>query len=338
MNDQKQPPNAANPDDSGAIGLALLNAKHDLNNLFHVARGWSRMLKDPRTGIDQTQEGIDAVLSAAEQTSELISGILALRGRPSQGPARCDLAEELTLFARGLRYLLPVPEQLKLELESRALALCDFSDVRRALLNAVLELRELPTDEELVLRLSDRVDESAAGGSELELELQRFARARSANAVSKPCLELCFPVLRHADASALPTQDVPAQSADSGKFTADRSGPTRILLVDDHRDVRRLATTMLERAGYQVLTASDAEEARVTSESYDGAIHVLCCDAQMPGLPALQLIAQLRAARPDLRVLVCSGARPQGKLADFPRLPKPFSYQQLISAICNCLE
>jgi DNA-binding NtrC family response regulator len=111
-----------------------------------------------------------------------------------------------------------------------------------------------------------------------------------------------------------------------------------VLLVDDHRDVRRLATTMLERAGYQVLTASDAEEALVTSRNYDGPIHVLCCDAQMPGLPALRLITDLCAARPTLKVLVCTGERPEGKLAEFPRLSKPFSYQQLVSAVRGCLE
>jgi CheY-like chemotaxis protein len=343
MDDQGQPPNAADADDSrraeearraAAIGLALLNAKHDLNNLFHVARGWSRMLKDPRTGSDQTQEGIDAVLSAAEQTSELISGIVALNGPASEGLALCDLARELTSLGRGLRYLLPIPERFKVELGSGAFALCNLSEVRRALLDAVLDLREQLGDDELLLRLSEIADPNAPSGSALELELRRLGRTLDRDAASEPCLQLRFP--RHAHTP--PTPGVATPSADPSQFTAKRSEPTRILLVDDHRDVRRLATTMLERAGYQVLTASDAQEALVTSESYDGPIHVLCCDAQMPGLPPLQLITQLCAARPDLRVLVCTGARPQGKLAEFPRLPKPFSYQQLVTAIRNCLE
>jgi hypothetical protein len=50
------------------------------------------------------------------------------------------------------------------------------------------------------------------------------------------------------------------------------------------------------------------------------------------------LISELRAARPDLRVLVCSWEHGLGKLDRYPRLVKPFSYHQLLSAVRECRE
>jgi hypothetical protein len=64
----------------------------------------------------------------------------------------------------------------------------------------------------------------------------------------------------------------------------------------------------------------------------------LCCDADTPGLAAERLIGELRAARPELRVLVCSWEQRSGKLDRYPRLAKPFSYHQLVSAVRQCQE
>jgi hypothetical protein len=51
-----------------------------------------------------------------------------------------------------------------------------------------------------------------------------------------------------------------------------------------------------------------------------------------------ELIATLCGARPGLEVLVSGSDLPHGKLGDFARLPKPFSYRQLIAAVRGCLE
>jgi CheY-like chemotaxis protein len=323
-----------------AVGFALAKARHDLNNLFHVARGWSRLLKDPRTGMHQAQEGIDAVLSAAEQTSELVNAILSLGRRGTSTIAPCSLAEELRRLALGLRYLLPVPERLQLELCTHALVSCSFDDVQRSLLECTQGITESLADDALLLRLSDA--ESAAGaasaGVEVELVLLRIPAKNQGAAQAVELLRLRFPAERGSAVRVDSALTAPNPNPDQSPIPVARPSSTTVLLVDDHRDVRRLATTMLERVGYQVLTASDAEEALTTSQNYDGPIQVLCCDAQMPGLPAWRLIAELRAARPDLKVLVCTGERPQGELADFPRLSKPFSYQQLVSAVRSCLE
>jgi len=331
------------PDDSRAeeirrasiVGLALLRAKHDLNNLSHVARGWSRLLENSAAPSWQMQEGIDAILSAAQQTNELVNAITSLAGRP-QPAAICDLPQELATLARGLRYLLAAPERLKLELPTRALVPCHFPDVQRALLDSVLALRETLGEDELQLRLHEVAPEHVeSAGPELELTLERIRRVAGRELAVICCLSLRFSA-QQAIVQGPPVAFTPA-SLEPSPLTPARVNPNTILLVDDHRDVRRLATTMLERAGYHVLTANDAEQALATSQNFDGPIQLLWCDARMRGLPSLPLIAKLRGARPELKVLVCSGERPTQELAQFARLSRPFSYEQLVHAVQACL-
>jgi len=301
---------------AAAVGQALAKAKHDLNNLFHVARGWSRLLSDPRTRPEQVQEGIEAVLTASARTSELIGGILSLEMRPSAGLELCDLGRRLSEFGHGLAYLLPAPERLAQEIAAPPLVACDFAEIRAALLDFAIAERERTSDFGLRLELS------------CEPGLVRLRLGRQTVDPSAPERAVHFEF----------STEVAPVSAEVSEPSQPRATPISVLLVDDHRDVRRLATTILERAGYSVLTASDAEEALETSRAYDGPIQILYCDARTPGLSAPNLIAELRAARPDLRVLVCTSEQAPEALEGYVQLHKPFSSQQLLDAIRRCQD
>jgi len=331
---EKRPePSTAHADDAAAsirelrraaaIGQALARARHDLNNLFHVATGWSRLLRDPETRAEELREGVDAVLTSSTKISALISGILALDGRDSGTTSVVDLARKLQELARGLEHLLPVRGRLRVELPEQALVVCNYPELRLALLDFVLEVRDRLGDGELRLTLRDALpNESFAIERELVLEC---ISASDAAQTLEPRLTLRFPAEQSLTLAA-------------PVFGLTEPGSTTVLLVDAHRDVRRLATTMLERAGYQVLTAQDAAEARETSQNYDGPIHVLCCDADSSALAAERLISELQSHRPTLRVLVCSSEQRLGMLDRYPRLEKPFSYQRLIAAVRACGE
>ncbi len=308
---------------AAAVGQALLRARHDLNNLFHVATGWTRLLRDPATGGDELREGVTAVLASSVNVSQLIGGILALDGRASSVSTLCDLAPKLRELGRGLEYLLPARGRLTLELPEQALVVCDLSRVRAAVLDFVLDIRERLANDQLRLGLYE-APALLDGTAQRELLVERVPRL-GASADSEPRLRLRFPAERQR--LSPPSEPAPAPHSS-----------TTVLLVDGHRDVRRLATTMLDRAGYQVLTAQDAEQALETSRNYDGPIQILCCDADTPGLAAERLIFELSAARPALRVLVCSWEHRLGKLDRYPRLSKPFSYHQLISAVRACQD
>jgi two-component system cell cycle sensor histidine kinase/response regulator CckA len=77
----------------------------------------------------------------------------------------------------------------------------------------------------------------------------------------------------------------------------DLSGVGRILLVEDEESVRGVAARLLRARGYEVIEASDGEEALELAELHAGRIDLLISDVVMPGIdgPAL-----LKAARPYL--------------------------------------
>ncbi len=82
------------------------------------------------------------------------------------------------------------------------------------------------------------------------------------------------------------TAEVPAESL---------SLSARILVVDDRRDIRYLAQHFIEKAGGQVLTATNGQEAIDVIESSAGtAIDLIVMDMQMPVMDGYAAVAELR--------------------------------------------
>lgn len=77
---------------------------------------------------------------------------------------------------------------------------------------------------------------------------------------------------------------------------APRDVPGRVLVVDDALTVRELERSILERAGYEVSTASDGVEALARLEAE--AIDVVLTDVQMPRMDGFALTRAIRG-RPD---------------------------------------
>jgi len=84
-------------------------------------------------------------------------------------------------------------------------------------------------------------------------------------------------------------------------------GRETILLVEDDVTVRELATRLLKKLGYTVLSAPDGGHAFMLVEKYEGQIDLLLTDVVMPGINGLQLAERLMKLKPDLRVLFTSG-------------------------------
>jgi len=118
-----------------------------------------------------------------------------------------------------------------------------------------------------------------------------------------------------------------------------------ILIVDDDRDVRELAATVLEDSGYRVLEAGNGDDAHNLLLAHpDLQIDLLFTDVVMPGrLDGVDLAHAARAVRPQLQVLYATGfadlVRPHRDSELYgPVLRKPYRPGELRGAIAALLE
>src|SRR5246127_1833597 len=116
---------------------------------------------------------------------------------------------------------------------------------------------------------------------------------------------------------------------------------SRILVVDDDDDIRGLLRTLLERAGHEVLDASDGRAG--LRELYAGSPDLVILDVAMPGLDGWATLERIREAS-DVPVLMLTARdaeveRVRGLQAgadDY--VVKPFGRQELVARITALLR
>jgi CheY-like chemotaxis protein len=125
---------------------------------------------------------------------------------------------------------------------------------------------------------------------------------------------------------------------------ANGQASARILLVDDNDNLRNLLQRTLEGAGFSVLSASDGAEALRLCQQHGGAIDLTVSDIVMPQLNGLQMMEQIRAARPNLKFLFITGFADEFRelrelnknIADV--LEKPFLPSDLVGKVEKMLN
>ncbi len=102
-----------------------------------------------------------------------------------------------------------------------------------------------------------------------------------------------------------PTRPRPPEIGDEAEPAP--SGDETILVVEDEENVRRMVETALRAKGYTVYGAASGPEAIRLARGFPGRIDLLVTDVVLPELNGKEIADRLRATRPDLKVLFCSG-------------------------------
>ena len=94
----------------------------------------------------------------------------------------------------------------------------------------------------------------------------------------------------------------------SGPDVAQASrGAERVMLVDDELDITDFMTIALQRLGYTVSAFNDPLEALAAFREDPGTWDIVIADRIMPNMYGLELLEALRAIRPDIPTILCSG-------------------------------
>jgi CheY-like chemotaxis protein len=112
----------------------------------------------------------------------------------------------------------------------------------------------------------------------------------------------------------------------------------RVLMAEDEPLAAEVIEEGLVEAGFEVLAANDGQEA-VDLAANGAGFDLLLTDLRMPRLDGMELIARLRAERPDLPVVV-TGFPPPGSAVSLQTgrgplrlLTKPVGITPLIAAL-----
>jgi CheY-like chemotaxis protein len=165
-------------------------------------------------------------------------------------------------------------------------------------------------------------------------------------------------ILKMGESAAAMTQELlafirkqSAQSHDTGTDSGEiktqsviyRGGET-ILLVEEEPSVRQLAQPHLKRMGYTLLKADSITEAiRICSE-YSDPIHLLLADIALPGMSGIELYANLREIRTEMKAIFISGhsldsmAKHNVPDEGIGFIQKPFTGNDLMHCLRNVLD
>jgi CheY-like chemotaxis protein len=132
-----------------------------------------------------------------------------------------------------------------------------------------------------------------------------------------------------------------SRDGEVAQFAAESPAVIEVLVVDDTAEIRQYLRRLLEVHGYQVETACNGEEAvRLIAEGCSAAVVLL--DMQMPGIDGLETLRSLRALRPDLQVIMCSGVDDPDQIQEAKLLGaqaylvKPVQHLYLTAAVDRC--
>jgi len=112
----------------------------------------------------------------------------------------------------------------------------------------------------------------------------------------------------------------------------------RVLLVEDEPLIRMLTTDMLDALGFTALEAGTGAEALAIDERDLASLAGLVIDLGLPDYSGEEVARQLRRRRPDLPVILTTGADASDALArlagDGPAvsLEKPYQFSDLEQA------
>ena len=115
-----------------------------------------------------------------------------------------------------------------------------------------------------------------------------------------------------------------------------------VLVVDDEDVVRDLMVEILVRAGFAAEGAATAEEALEMVD--DGEVGVVVTDALMPYFSGFELVQELMRRRPQLPVIVATGATTDQTFVEARAagardvLTKPFTHAELVEAVRAALR
>ena len=357
-----------------AVGRLAAGIAHDFNNLLTGILSYSDLiLQELRPG-DPLRNDVEQIRDAGQRAAGLTRQLLAFSRRQLLNPRVVSLNLAVTELEPMLRRLLGAEITMETQLEpDLGHILVDPGQIEQVLVNLTLNARDaMRAGGQFTLRTMNAVLDDASyiairvsdTGTGIDQATQQrifepFFTTKHTGAGRGLGLSTVYGVVEQSG-GRIEVESVPGEGATFTIYfprhwgaepaigtAAQRMpqvGTETLLLVEDEAAVRSSVRRLLEWHGYSVLEARNGAEALKVYEEHEGDIALILTDVLMPEMGGHELVEQLRARRPDLRVLFMSGYAERAFTSNgsIPRgtgyLEKPFTVETLMRRLREVLD
>ena len=330
-----------------AIGQLAGGVAHDFNNLLTVIGGYSSILLNKLPQDSPHRASVEEIKKAGDRAGALTRQLLAFSRKQILQPKVLDLNVVVTDLEKMVRRLIGEDiDLLTITSPVLGKVKADPGQIEQVLLNLIVNARDaMPKGGKLTIetRNVEHSEEyaqrhAALPGSYVMLAVsdtgcgmaatiqprifEPFFTTKASGKGTGLGLSTVYGIVRQSGGNIWVYSEVGRGSTfkiylprvdDAGEETAALTsgsvpkGTELILLVEDEDQVRAILKQILEGQGYQVLAASNGEEALSISRDLERDIKLMITDVVMPQMSGRELAERVLALRPSLPVLFMSG-------------------------------
>ena len=329
-----------------AIGQLAGGVAHDFNNLLTVIGGYSSILLGKLAPESPHRSSIEEIKKAGDRAGTLTRQLLAFSRKQILQPKVLDLNIAVTDLEKMVRRLIGEDiDLLTVTAPVLGKVKADPGQIEQVLLNLIVNARDaMPKGGKLTIETRNVVlsedyaqRHAAQPGSYVMLAVSDTGRGMDAATqprIFEPFfttkgpgqgtglgLATVYGIVKQSGGNIWVYSEVGRGSTfkvylprvdevREGEAVVSSSvphGTELILLVEDEAQVRAILKEILEGQGYNVLAASNGEEALSISQDLESDIKLMITDVVMPQMSGRELAERVLEVRPNLPVLFMSG-------------------------------
>jgi PAS domain S-box-containing protein len=329
-----------------AIGALAGGIAHDFNNILSAILGYAELALDEAGSGRTTPAYVQQILRAGNRARDLVHQILTF-SRQSESEARpIQILPIVKEAVKLLRASLPSTIDIQVNARSDALVMADPIQIHQVMMNLCtnagyamrhgglmkVSLLEEVLGPEMVDRhagmrvqgcLKLQVSDTGPGIEPAMIDriFEPYYSTKPKEEGSGMGLAVVQGIVR-ACGGTITVESIPGKGATfnvylpiihhtgaPGQLSSEMVplGCERILFVDDEAPLAELAQEMLSRLGYQVTIRTSSIQALSLFERRPHDFDLVITDYTMPGITGDLLAEKLKAIRPDIPIVICTG-------------------------------